>query len=83
MLRYFGDILGEGVIEGRDANLHAHSLLAAHVGLRVLALANEDHSQSGSLSRFLEHLLGLGQTLGVDRLGHLLSVDNLISHISF
>lgn len=83
MLRYFRDILGEGVIEGRDAILHAHSLLAAHVGLRVLALANEDHSQSGSLSRFLEHLLGLGQTLGVDRLGHLLSVDNLISHISF
>lgn len=83
MLRYLGDILGEGVIEGRDAVLHAHSLLAAHVGLRVLALANEDHSQSGSLSRFLEHLLGLGQTLGVDRLGHLLSVDNLISHISF
>ena len=83
MLRYLGDILGEGVIEGRDAVLHAHSLLAAHVGLRVLALANEDHSQSGSLSRFLEHLLGLGQTLGVDRLGHLLSVDNLISHFSF
>ena len=83
MLRYLGDILGEGVIERRDAVLHAHSLLAAHVGLRVHALADEDDSQSGSLSRFLEHLLGLGQTLGVDRLGHLLSVDNLISHISF
>ena len=83
MRRYFRDLLGEGVIEGRDAVLHAHSLLAAHVGLRVLALADEDDSQSGSLSRFLEHLLGFGQTLGMDRLGHLLSVDNLISHISF
>lgn len=83
MLRYFGNILGEGVIEGSDAILHAHSLLVAHVGLRVLALANEDDSQSGSLSRFLKHLLGFDQTLGVDRLSHLLSVDNLISHISF